>query len=148
MYIWQILYVSSPPTAAATQTTQIRSVQLKSDTNVLVKCLKSCTFWNVVLFKCLKCCTFWNPTQFWGTSTIFSCTIYTITICSHPNPSISQNFCTTCTRCRYLPFISNTTKLMPSFSLVSSQLRKLPDTVIAWLARARTNDNTAPIRVA
>ena len=59
------MYFSSPPTAAATQTTQIRSVQLKSDTNVLVKCLKSCTFWNVVLFKCLKCCTFWNPTQFW-----------------------------------------------------------------------------------
>ena len=112
-----IIYMcfSSPPTAAATQTTQIRSVQLKSDTNVLVKCLKSCTFWNVVLFKCLKCCTFWNPTQFWGTSTICSCTIYTITICSHPNPSISQNFCTTCTRCRYLPFISNTTKL--SFTL-------------------------------
>ena len=35
-----------------------------------------------------------------------------------------------------------------SFSLVPSQLRNLPDTVIAWLARARTNDNTAPIRVA
>ena len=148
-YIY-VFFIPSYGSSNSNNSNQISTAQIR------YKC--TCQMFEILYL--LKCCTFQmfemlyllkpNPilTQFGGTSTICSCTIYTITICSHPNPSISQNFCTTCTRCRYLPFISNTTKLMPSFSLVSSQLRKLPHTVTAWLARARINDNTAPIRVA